>query len=39
MGLAKANEILFFGKKLSAQELLDSGFAKYARLCLPASPA
>lgn len=29
MGLAKANEILLWGKKKDAQELLECGFIKY----------
>lgn len=29
MGLAKANEVLIWGKKKEAQELLDCGFLKY----------
>ena len=28
VGVAKANEVLMFGKKMTAQELLDCGFVK-----------
>jgi hypothetical protein len=30
VGVAKANEMLIWGKKKEAQELLDCGFIKYA---------
>lgn len=35
VGVAKANEVLMFGKKLTAQELLDCGFAKYVHFPWP----
>ncbi len=37
VGAAKANEVLIWGKKKDAQELLDCGFIKYVvTLCLSA---